>query len=370
MFKRSPPIPTIVESIFADTIARDLPVITPEMKIETNSIMRINAKRFKEDFGPDWAQTAATIIHLDKYDTPLASIKIKKIDNTTKSQHSLFTHTNKLVTLSFKDNAQPPQHFLINDKHPLSKSLQTLLENIPEEYLEKTVHKHHRKSTQPHSPEFWNGIWGNNPGMEAMYDFDIDVMTVETFEKEVLDKQNKNTDITVMDVGGGKGRIAKKLLTAAYRKNVALNYILIEPAHAQCEMAQKTLEPLINAMQKKLNSKIKIIENTFDEFLQSDLAQDLQGKIDVIISSGGPINIDVVNLETAKINITGMRKMIAPDGVMIAVGKTDLLLTRKDLEKSYQFNVLKSARRQINEDPYDNDDEKVNLSQCYVLKPK
>lgn len=199
----------------------------------------------------------------------------------------------------------------------------------------------------------------------------MDDITLDAFENQVLDK-NLNNALIVIDVGGGKGRLAKKLLALADSKNIRLNYFLVEPDQSQCEEARKNLKSYFhNANSNNVISNVEIFEGTFEQFLSSDLGMSLKEKCDVVISSGGPINIQVVSMEEAKKSMQGIRGLIAPEGVVIAQGKSDLLLKRKDLENNYGFNVIASARREIEEDdPYEDEQDNVYLTQCYIFKPK
>lgn len=354
-----------VDKISELSVQKNLPVSAfNELNSETKSCIRINAKEFSFNLTPEWLLPLSHTIHLGTYSTPISIFKIQTINSTfiQKNDQQLLPFTT-LLTIKFKNENEPSQYFLLTKDHQINNIIKKLMKEIPENNLELVLRKHYRSTIKPYESDFWSGIWGKNPGMEARYDNWIDFMTLKAYASHVI-SENKNQKLVVVDAGGGKGRLAKKLITATLKAHVNLDYFLIEPDSLQCEIAEKNLGPF-----KKL-ANIEIIKSTIEDFFTSDLAKQLKGNVNVVISSGGPINAFIVSIDEAERNMLNLREIMHPHGVFIAVGQTELLLKKKDLEKKYGFTVLNSAIRQVNEDPYDASEENIDLTQCYILKPK
>lgn len=90
---------------------------------------------------------------------------------------------------------------------------------------------------------------------------------------------------------------------------IPYRYIFVEPSAKQIAIAAAILD--------KYKSNISFVNTTIDELDHC------------VMSSGGPLNMNIVTREQARVNAEKMQQMLLPDGVLIASGQTTLLVKRK-----------------------------------------
>lgn len=233
-------------------------------------------------------------------------------------------------------------HYLVRDELALTieKLLRTISDKLPENCTDLRASKSERQQSLMIDSQFWGSDdgWIKNQEHEQMYDTFIDPVTVEGFRNILKNKNTENihseeriSPLLIMDVGAGTGRLAVKLINEAKTKNIPLHYIFIEPDKIQCQMAEKRLASL----REEIKFRITLYQYTLSQFFQHpDYVTQFQGKADVVISSGGPINIQVSSHNNAVENMAILRDMLNPDGQIIATGKTRLTLKKKEIEKT------------------------------------
>ncbi|MFC7782591.1 hypothetical protein [Legionella taurinensis] len=264
---------------------------------------------------------------------------------TIKQSQSKFTHNQRLTlfTVEYLDEKKVQKtHYVAKNKHDLNDAFRALRLQLPIQQIEEKLKRYYRLRAKPHPNSFWGKEWGldkyttpySAPG-------GIDAVTVDTFRKHMTNKAS--SEALVLDVGGGKGRLADKLLREAQCMGIELHYVLIEPDLSQCEAAEALL---------KIYPQVVVFHGTLQDFMTSlddKTVQDglhqaqfdesvVKGGVDLIISCGGPLNNQVVSYDTAYANACDYLAMLAEGGAVIATGLTSLLLSKKNLE-SIGFRV-------------------------------
>lgn len=264
---------------------------------------------------------------------------------TLKLSQTKFTHNQRLTILTVEclDGKQGKKiHYIAKNKQELNEAFRALRLKLPIEQIEEKLKRYYRLRAKPHPSSFWSKEWAldkyclpySAPG-------GIDTVTVDTFRSYMTDRAL--SEAVVLDVGGGKGRLANKIVLEATRMGIDLKYILIEPDLSQCEDAWSLL---------KSYSQVQVFHGTLQDFmarphdkeLQEPFGecpvedQSLKGRVDLIISCGGPLNNQVVSYDTAYTNACDYLTMLSLGGAVIATGLTSLLLSKKNLE-SIGFQV-------------------------------
>ncbi|KTC99166.1 class I SAM-dependent methyltransferase [Legionella erythra] len=268
---------------------------------------------------------------------------------TLKLSQTKFTHNQRLTILTVEclDGKQGQKiHYIAKNKQELNEAFRALRLQLPIKQIEEKLRRYYRLRAKPHPSSFWGKEWGldkyclpySAPG-------GIDTVTVDTFRSYMTDRAL--SEAVVLDVGGGKGRLAAKIVLEAARMGIDLKYILIEPDLSQCEAAWSLL---------KSCSQVRVFHGTLQDFMSrpEDKAleeglvenQSLKGRVDLIISCGGPLNNQVVSYETAYTNACDYLTMLSFGGAVIATGLTSLLLSKKNLESiGFQVERCVAAKR-------------------------
>ncbi|QRN03046.1 hypothetical protein GH742_03740 [Legionella sp. MW5194] len=264
---------------------------------------------------------------------------------TIKQSQSKFTHNQRLTlfTVEYLDEKKRQKtHYLAKNKPELNDAFRALRLQLPIQQIEEKLKRYYRLRAKPHPSSFWGKEWGlekyttpySAPG-------GIDAVTVDAFRNHMTNQAL--SEALVLDVGGGKGRLADKLLSEAQCLGIDVRYILIEPDLSQCEAAEALLKtyPQVMVFHGTLQDFMTRIK---DKAVQDGLCQaqldepGIKGGVDLIISCGGPLNNQVVSYDTAHANACDYLAMLAEGGAVIATGLTSLLLSKKNLE-SIGFRV-------------------------------
>ncbi len=232
-----------------------------------------------------------------------------------------------------------------------------IAEKLPNNCLEMRQIKRERLGTRAFPDYYWSnlGPWAKESANEDSYINTIDPIMIDTFKKMIIEKRPQ-TVFTVIDAGGGKGRLAKKFIEAAEEMGVTLNYALIEPDQSQCEEAQKVFA--------EMGSDAKVFRASLDQFRSSPDFENYKNSADFVISSGGPLNLQVVSRDDAIANLDILRELLNEDGCIIAAGKSKLALKKKEMEKQH-FDVLQTHVKEENGEDRDN---LLGMQQVYVLR--
>ncbi|WP_133128525.1 hypothetical protein [Legionella nagasakiensis] len=302
-----------------------------------------NFKKFKGLIGEN--KIAEHTITLDISQYQLRDNQGRQI-LSIKESHTKFIKNQQfaITTIEYSENNQIKKMHFISKKMPeIDHLLDKLKKNLPLECVEEKVKRFYRLSARPHDKSFWAKDW-NESKYTAQYSDPkgIDSITVNTFNKYLHKHCRTGDDLILVDVGGGKGRVALKLIEEARRANIELKYILIEPDVPQCREAASSLGEKAVVFAGTLQDFIATTQDITSE--QYDLLEkalrkigvninEVVGNSDLVISSGGPLNIQVVSYQIAHQNAQDFFRMIHAQGAVIATGLTMLLLSKKNLEK-------------------------------------
>ena len=293
-----------------------------------------------------------TSTHLDvaAYHDEISVLKITEFEGmiTEVSEASYY------ITFEFK-KACAKKHFFCKAED-FDESIKLLINNIPEENIEVISKKQFRTQVKPLTTLFWQSNW-ESAEVEAHYDEVSDVFMVEKFAQYILPLAQKNTPLVLMDVGGGKGRLALKLIDRLIQEQAGFKYIFIEPDSSQYATAQINFAPYAQY-------DIEVINMTVESFSKSDDYKKYCKKVRGIILSGGPINENIVTRVDAEKNLERLLPLLSTHGIMLASGLSPVLFTKKEFEEKYHLNVLGTSKRTPSMYSVIPD----SLYQCYVLQ--
>ncbi len=242
--------------------------------------------------------------------------------------------------LDFTSKQGESAYYLIKERtaDDILSSLKSLVDSLPNNCVEIRLPKKRRKNTSALDISFWStreGTWFTKEVQDS-YRCEIDPITIEGFEKVLITRQN--SELIVFDVGGGNGRVAKKIIEVATNSCMKINYILIEPNELQSLEAKTLLETF--------GQQATVICTTLDDFQKLPEYQEYLGKVDVVISSGGPLNVEVASYKNAIDNIQIINNLLKDDGHLIATGRTHLAIKQKEM-KRYGFSILSTHVKRI-----------------------
>lgn len=217
--------------------------------------------------------------------------------------------------------------------------------NYLEEHLTKKERERLKTKNSKEPLTFWNGQWEEEESVADYYDNTNDPIILNAFKHHIIGQFPKK--LRLLDVGAGKGRLAKKILKLAKESNIEIEYLFLEPALSQCETAKLHLDHDKNSV---TFIKHEFIDYSFHE------------PVDVIISSGGPLTSVVATFEEAEKHLQRMQEILAPGGLIIATGLKPLLFKQKQLSNmAPQLKTLQVIAETKDRFP-------SKHLQCYVLK--
>ena len=173
------------------------------------------------------------------------------------------------------------------------------------------------KRKPPNPSTYWDCDWDNNDGAGLYYNKISDPHIIDAFSCEVLSNIPEvkiDKPLRILDIGAGKGRLAYKLIQLLEGLSIPYHYIFVEPSLKQISIAAANLA--------KYKNNISFVNTTIG-------ALEIVDKVHCVVSSGGPLNLDIVTREQAIENAKKMQQMLLPDGILIASGQTALLVKRK-----------------------------------------
>lgn len=256
-----------------------------------------------------------------------------------------------LLTFQFKNNEK--RHFFCKDA-ALESSIDVLLDNLPEEHLELISKKQFRTKEVPYLRDFWKTNWETSE-VKTYYETS-DTFIKDKFVTNILPLAHEYECLTIMDVGGGKGRLAEKLINLLIDEKTPFKYLLIEPDVSQWEIARERLTLYAD-------SGVEVINASVNDFSTLEQYREYTKKVNGIILSGGPINEKIVKMEDAEKNLVQLLPLLADNGIIIATGLTPVFFTKKDFTNKYNLVVLSTVKR-TSERSFGSE----NLFQYYVIK--
>lgn len=173
----------------------------------------------------------------------------------------------------------------------------------------------HEKNNEVYNLAHWNDGW-DSPMALAHYEYVSHVLILDALLRTVI-SQNPPF-LKIIDIGAGKGTLAIRILRLLEELGIQYEYIFIEPSPTQIKQAQESLRGFVKG-------KITFIPMFFcHETLQNPIVKNA----DVIISSGGPFNLEVVKCEIACNNARLVHRMLKSNaGIAIIAGLTPVIPT-------------------------------------------
>ncbi|MBX9704940.1 MAG: SAM-dependent methyltransferase, partial [Gammaproteobacteria bacterium] len=155
----------------------------------------------------------------------------------------------------------------------------------------------HEKKKGVYNLAHWNDGW-DPPMALAHYEYVSHVLILDALLRTVI-SQNPPF-LKIIDIGAGKGTLAIRILRLLEALGIQYEYIFIEPSSIQIKQAQESLCGFVKG-------KITFISMFFS---QATLQNPIVKNADVIISSGGPFNLEVVKCEVAYKNARLVHRML------------------------------------------------------------
>ena len=256
------------------------------------------------------------VIHTHEYHPELSALKINTFD-----PHYLEDAEQPRWSLVLVFNDGKRHHYFTHDKE-LMALIQAVKDiALPLNMLEFTMAKGHVLSYQKNlgicGPDYWEGPWDLPLEAGLYYDRINDPLVVEAFTSEVLafSPELKEGDVLrIAEVGAGKGRLAEKLIKLMENLSIPYHYTFIEPSTSQLRIAERALT--------RYRQNIHFINTSMDKL-------GIENKMHCVISSGGPLNNEVVTRAEAIPNARTLQQMLLPTGTLIATGHTVILVKAK-----------------------------------------
>lgn len=286
--------------------------------------------------------------------------QLKSFANKINEQQNKLINTlvdTKGFLITLETEKKQKETYIVSPKslaaQKIDAPLQELIDNIPStELVERITKKAARGKKKILDSTFWDSGWEKNSTHNIYYTKINDPLIKKTFETEFLNKipdepnlSRSKTGYVVCDVGGGTGRLGLHLISAALDKGINLNYILIEPSREEYVTAVQNIKDFFseNGSEENIeNIYVHLFHGTLQEFYEKNI--NYYGQVNCVISSGGPLNEQIVTMPMAKENLTFMTNLLAPQGTLIASGLSLLLLKNRDFAEA-GLTVLKTAEK-------------------------
>lgn len=312
---------------------------------EMESIIKVD-NRFKmiNDFQPG-SQSVSTIqINIDKYNALLKNINFANLYNQTNDA----TNTNSfLISLKFK-NLNKFYFYVKEDKENIIENcLNRIIDILPPIHIERKSRKHIRKFLRPLEMSYWGKKetekeWDQYKSAHRYYKYIAHPLITELFEKHVVTMQSQENHLFILDVGGGKAKLASKLIQLSQSLSIPIHYFLLEPDPYQAEIAADVFSRLETKFKNKALFSTEVICSDLKDFYLKN--KKLKNKLHCIISSGGPLSEQVTSYQQAKDHVLIMRDLLIPGGKIIALGFTQLLISKKKFIHS-KLTVLNTIKK-------------------------
>ncbi len=296
-------------------------------------------------------------LFVDKYHPELSSIKYADISGM------IYHRELKgclLIRFKFKNNTKLTFFIKKDDDQKIKLMLNKIGDLLSGKYVEVSRRSDIRK--QSIYPQFWGGNLEAYSRVNNHYSNHSDPIFLVKFENHILNLSNGKSPLIILDIGAGKGRLAEKLILLAQAKKIPLCYILLEPEESQCDIANKKMNALIEKYGNNFVCQISIINLSIKHFAETDSYRHFFGNIHGIISSGGPLNVQVAQYKEAKPNLSIYENLLCNGGVALVSGMTESCITKKGFEK-HNFDVLNMSEKI-------EDEGKEELIQFYVLEKR
>lgn len=272
---------------------------------------------------------------------------------------------NYYISISMKNGLKAK--FIIKNKSELANPdlINNLIASISESCLEVVVPKSFRRLSRPLQSSSWATMYSSGPSDVTQYYIDINDPIMMNAIRQCGLLQNSITPL-ILDVGAGRGRLAEQVLTFLTENNIACHYVLLEPSLTELTRARERLTKLFSGSQSL--HQISYVNG----LACTDTLSSYRGRANLILSSGGPLNDQIVDLNTARSVAALLFESLAADGMLISTGLTFNLLTAKAF-RALGFSVDRMVSRHTSEskssssDSSDQNSQQNEILQCYVL---
>ncbi len=275
----------------------------------------------KKSFHQQGRLRETMIIHLQDYHALLSAIKI---NNFSQSEEQIGKGALSPAVLTFIFKSGERSYYISCDNELTNNIFllknEALTLNAVEFSISKSLVTRVNSLVKP--LDFWSKTaWDDPEGGGLYYDRINDPLIIEAFVHEVLAHVQQFSEFEpfrVVDLGAGKGRLALKIIGLLHELNIPYEYTLLEPNTNQIGLARTLIEKIYG----KVNPHVIYLNTKMDRL-------DMANQAHCIISSGGPLNINIVSRAEALTNIQKINTMLLPDGVVIATGFTPLIIKAK-----------------------------------------
>lgn len=293
-----------------------------------------------KQFGNMGLLPKGTIIHIENHHSTIQSIKLNEFMEPRTS-----TPQPKLVITLMTKQAERMEYYIKDSEIvKFANELRTVAAelNLAEFVMPKFKIKETDKRIAP--LKAWETGWEVPNAHGLWYNIVNDPMILDQFQSRVLplaSDLNKDQMLVVLDAGAGKGRLAHKIISETLQNNIPIHYIVLEPTE-QIILAQEKLKEL----SRDKRCKITFVKSTLLDF-------EAQEKAHCVISSGGPIDADIVSRQTALSHVKKIEDSLLPGGIFIATGQTGILVKAKHFNKA-GLKVLSYATPCVTPKGYEN----------------
>jgi len=305
-------------------------------------------KQFKSQLSSIKQSSGISIISTEEHHPEISQLKIKYLDNIPGSNETGF-----LVRFIVKGSGKKVYFYVSDstddryDPNNYCKQIDNLKRSAPIEKLETTLSKIQRQSANVFPLEKWGDDWEEGRRNQAVYNCTSDPMILKNLDTYVFPNINGDRELIILDIGGGKGRLAEKIIHSAQQKDIKVYYILLEPIASQVNKAKERFSKIQELYKDRLI--IQVIVSTLENFTKQDCYHKYVGAVDCIISSGGPLNMSIVTQSDAQKNLAVMHGLLTKDGKIIVNGLTHTLVNKKDFHKC-GFTLFNMSARIIDVD--------------------
>src|SRR5690606_24299630 len=137
--------------------------------------------------------------------------------------------------------------------------------------IERKSRKHIRKSMPHLKTRYWGKKetgkeWDQHKDTRNYYKYVVHPLIMDLFEHHILTMKNPPNPLLILDVGGGKGELALKLIQLSPSYSVPIHYLLLEPNPYQAEIATQRFSQLTTQSKTKALFSTQVICSDLEDF--------------------------------------------------------------------------------------------------------
>lgn len=234
-----------------------------------------------------------------------------KFDNPTYSR----TNMQYLIKIKFSDKSKPNKYAEISEGLlPFDSKFDDY-----EVKLKDVV-------SAPLETDFWDDNWKDEASHKRTYDLLEDLLI-----KDIPTRIDPSKSTAVLEICGGKGDFAKKLLREFQDKNVdSSHYWLVEYSSTSCDEARENL----NEFNQAAVVEADILTIDFSALTEEQ-------RPNVIIASGALTAQVMSDIEESKLVLKKLITIMPENGLIYLTGLQRQLVSLAEIEKFYPFQIHK-----------------------------